>query len=67
MKRRIGQLTELGATAGAGDSIYECRRQSSQKHTSLVCLRETRRFRGGMWGLMETFQAVLIVAIGMIV
>ena len=22
-------------------SIYECRRQSSQKHTSLVCLRET--------------------------
>ena len=34
--------------------IYECRRQSSQKHTSLVCLRETNREWLGTGGWLYT-------------
>ena len=35
-------VSRLNDKKHTSDTIYECRRQSSQKHTSLVCLRETR-------------------------
>ena len=40
--RAAGQCVRLVETRSRISTIYECRRQSSQKHTSLVCLRETR-------------------------